>query len=103
MPIKHRDAKHSLRQKDFREDKDRGDVYFFFYFQGKKTNAFTYFSHGSDSQEITNSLIKRMKKELHLDDNQQVRELLECPLTVEMYIKILRNKNVIPQVSESSK
>jgi hypothetical protein len=94
MPIKYRNAKKSLRDKGFKDENRRDHDYFFFYYQGKKTNAFTYFSR-SPGSEIDVSLLPKMMRELHLDKSRQVHDLLSCPLDSEQYTEILKEKNVI--------
>ena len=94
MPIKPKKAKKVLADKGFREEKDRDHSYWFFYFEGRKTNCYTYFSHGSNN-EIDNSLLKRMKRELQLDYDNQVKNLLECPLTEQDLVEILSDKGYI--------
>ncbi len=92
MPIKTREAKTSLLQKGFQLD-NRDHIYFRFYYEGKVTRSHTYFSHGTN--EIDDSLLSVMKKQLQLDTNQQVRELFDCPLNENDIIEILRRKNLI--------
>ncbi len=96
MPIKHRVAKNSLLQKGFKDEKKRDHDYFFFYYEGKKTRAYTYFSHGSQSQDVDDSLLTTMMRQLQLDESQQVRDLFLCPLEHEQYVELLMQKNVIP-------
>ena len=94
MAIKYRDAKSSLLQKGFRDEK-RDHHYFFFYFEGRKTSAYTYFSYGSESQEVENNLLQTRARQLKLDKSQQVRDLFSCPLDYQEYVVILRQKNII--------
>jgi len=95
MPIKRRDAKGNLLQKGFKDEKNRDHDYFFFYHEGKKTSAYTYFSRGSQSKDVDDSLLKVMMRPLKLDKSQQVRDLFLCPLDGEQYAEILRGKNII--------
>ena len=95
MPIKKREAENSLRGKGFKDEGKRDHDYFFFYFNGKKTNAYTYFSHGSESEDVNENLFKVMKRQLQLDNSQQVRDLLSCPLEQKQYIEVLKQKNII--------
>ncbi len=94
MPIKCRVAERSLLQKGFKKDQ-RNHKFFIFYYRDKKTDVFTYLSHGSRSEDIDDSLLKLIKKELRLDDNQQTRDLLNCPLDGQRYAEILLQKGII--------
>jgi len=94
MPITKRNAKRALQDKGFKEDNSRDHDYWFFYHNGKKTNCYTYFSHGS-GRDIPRTIIKKMKRELQLDTDQQVRDLLNCPLSMDELVAILSSKGYI--------
>jgi hypothetical protein len=94
MPIRRRDARMALLQKGFREE-GRHHGFLFFYYQGKKTNAYTYLSHGPQSRDIDESLLKKMRRELQLDTSKQARDILECPLDGLQFAEILRKKGFI--------
>ncbi|HKZ41556.1 MAG TPA: hypothetical protein VJ044_11375 [Candidatus Hodarchaeales archaeon] len=70
--------------------------YFYHEFNGKRTGAYTYTSHGSSYKTYGDPLLKRMKKELRLDTLQEVRRLLECPMDGDQYNKTLKAKGLIP-------
>lgn len=92
MPIKTREAKNSLLKKGFQQ-RNSDHVYFDFYYEGKKTRSYTFFSHGTN--EIDDSLLSTMKKQLQFDTIKQVRELFDCPFLEKHIIEILRKKNLI--------
>lgn len=89
--FKARKVKQSLAKKGFIEDS--GDHYYFvLYENGKKTPVYTKTSH--NDQDIGNPLISLMSQQLHLTKSQFL-DLINCPLSKEEYIKILKNKNII--------
>lgn len=94
MRIRQRDAKSALRRKGFREE-ERDHTFFFLYWEGRKTSCYSYFSHGSESQELGVGLLKKMQKELHLDTLGQVRDLLRCPLGEEELTRLMRAKGLL--------
>lgn len=84
-------VKKSLVKKGFKEEE--GDHYYFaLYENGKKTPVYTKTSH--NNQDIGDSLIGLMSRQLYLSKNQFMN-LINCPLSKEEYIKILKSKNVI--------
>ncbi|MFQ5810078.1 MAG: hypothetical protein ACE5JM_10710 [Armatimonadota bacterium] len=86
-------AERSLRRKGFRLETRRHRVYHF-YHAGKKPPIFRLISHGQ--REIPEGLLGRMRLQLRLATNQQVRDLLECPIEHADYLRILRDRGVDP-------
>jgi hypothetical protein len=89
--IKTRDLEAALLRKGFRKD-DTHHKYYWFFVGKTKTTVKTLISHGL--KEYGNSLLSRVKKELHLDSPQQLVELVECSLSEQDYLKILRGKHL---------
>ena len=56
---------------------------------------YTYTSHGSKYKTYNIILLKRMKKELKLDNIRQVYDLCSCPISGDDYNQILRDKGLI--------
>lgn len=52
-------------------------------------------SRGSDYKTYPEALWKRMKTRLQLSSNEEVRNLLSCPMDSEEYSQILKNQNLI--------
>ncbi len=93
MQIDKRKIKSSLLKKGFVQQ--QGDhEYFYHEVNGKRTGPYTYLSHGSKPKTYGDTLLKRMKLQLRLDSMQQVKDLLECPMSVEDYKSILKTKNI---------
>lgn len=76
----------ALTKKGF-EDRNGDHKFFYYVYNGKKINIFTYLSNGSGN-EIGDSLISRMSKELKLE-KASFMELIECTLSGDAYKEIL--------------
>lgn len=82
----------SLKKKGFDEDVKRKHKFYYFIYEGKETIVSTSTSHGD--KEIGDPLIKDMYEQLFLD-KKQFFQFVECPLTKEKYIEILKEKGII--------
>jgi hypothetical protein len=59
---------------------------------GKYTGIFTKMSHSQKLKDISGDLLTLMRKQLALDSNRQVFDLITCPIGGQEYNQILRNK-----------
>lgn len=84
----------SLLKKGFTKDKRDHRVYVF-YHKGKKTSARTKISTGTGYKVYDDNLLGKMKRQLLLDTNQEVRDLVSCPMSQAEYTKILIGRNRI--------
>lgn len=82
----------ALLSKGFRQY-NADHVYFIFYYEGKRTSVRTKISHGKD--EYDDRLLNYMSIELHLE-KKEFEEFIECPLTQEQYIELLKKRGVLP-------
>ena len=89
MQIEKRDVETSLPKKGFHREETH-HIYFHHYYQNKYTGISTYVSHGANS--IGDSLIQQMKKQLRLNNPYQVIDLVNCPISGDEYIQILKSK-----------
>lgn len=94
MQIDRRIIESSLRKKGFIEEEGGGHKYFHHKVGDKRTGPYTFLSRGSKYKTYDVSLLKFMKKHLRLDSLDQVKRLLECPMTGEEYNSILKSKGV---------
>jgi hypothetical protein len=89
----------ALLQKGFREDNKKHHIYFHFYFNGKKTSIFTFFSHGDT--EVSGGRINQMGRQVKLIDKVKFLELVDCDMDADAYIKILlEQKDLTPEPPE---
>jgi len=68
-------------------------TYFWFYHNDQRTHIKTKISHGSN--EYSDSLLSAMQKQLKLNSKKELLELINCPMSQEDYIGLLKNKNEI--------
>jgi len=67
--------------------------FLFFHHDGKRTAVKTKVSH-SKKVEYGGNLLSAVRKQVLLDSNNQLCRLLDCPMSVEEYVKILIDKGV---------
>lgn len=90
-PRKSKDISAALLKKGFREGK--GDHHFyFFWIDNKRSSVRTKISH--DNKEYGSSLLMLMAKQLHVSADE-LGALLDCPLTREKYIALLRERGIV--------
>ena len=94
MQIERRIIEANLPKKGFVRE-DAGHRYFYHEYQGKRTGAYTYTSHGSKHNTYGDALLKMMKKQLRLDAIIQAIDLFKCPMTGDGYNQILKEKGFI--------
>lgn len=95
MRVDRKLAEKSLSAKGFVKDVSKDHVYFNCYFEGKDTGIATYVSHSAKFVDIGPDILKKMKKQLKLDEIQDVRDFLTCPLTKDKYFEILEKKGFL--------
>ncbi len=92
MPLNRRDIVKVLPKKGFTKELGH-HIYFHHRFGGKETGIFTKVSHSG--KEISDGLITPMRKQLKLDTNRQVRDLIECLMSGDDYTTFLKDKGII--------
>ena len=92
MKIDRRDIEQNLPAKGFEVVRDGHHIYFHHVYSGKRTSAYTYISHSSKYRDINarGGIIDSMKKQLRLRTAAEVRDLINCPMDEEKYVKILK-------------
>ena len=94
--IPRRDLERALSQKGFREEgAGRDHRFWWFYYQNKKTRIYTKISRGSGYKDYSDDLLIKVKLQLHLDTVQQLRDLVNCVMTEQDYIRHLKSKGII--------
>ena len=94
MKVARTDVKKNLPKKGFRKDKSKGHIYFYHEYRGKETGVSTYVSHSSSFKDISGDILKCMRKQLRLDTNREVVELVNCPMSKEDYNTRMRQKGI---------
>ncbi|MBM3300296.1 MAG: type II toxin-antitoxin system HicA family toxin [Deltaproteobacteria bacterium] len=95
MKVDGRQAEKSLQNKGFQRDASHDHVYFFHRFKGKETGIKNYVSHSAKYTDIGPDNLKSMMRQLRLQTLQQVRDLLECPMTEDDYNGFLRRLGLL--------
>lgn len=94
--IARRKLERALARKGFRkEEASRDHCFWWFYYQGKRTLIFTKISRGSGYKDYGDDLLNKVKLQLRLDTIQQLRDLVNCPITEQDYILHLKRKGII--------
>ena len=94
MNIPRRDIEDNLQRKGFVKDNSK-HRYFYHEYDGKRTGAYAYVSHGSKYKVYGDTLIKLLKRELKLNTNKQTIDLLKCPMSEGKYVEILKTNGII--------
>jgi len=92
LPFDARKVGHALTSKGFRKV-ENDHTFFHLYVDGKDAGVFTKISHGE--KEIGTPLAKRMQHQLKMQSQANFRDLVDCPLTYDKYVKLLRDAGVI--------
>ena len=71
--------------------------YYHHKFEGKFTGVNTKFSLGSKHKRIDNSLLAKIKRQLKLDTLDELRDLVDCPMSKEQYLEKLMEKGLVPR------
>lgn len=93
MPRTAKDVSSALERKGF-ERRESKDAYFHLWVDGKKTPIFTKMSQGE--REIHDGLLGAMARQVRLR-KAQFDDLIECPLSKEDYVGILREEGHISE------
>lgn len=96
MTLKTKEARTHLLAKGFREEKGGDHCYLHFYYEGKKTIAYTKYSHGALNDDVNASLVNLMKRQLGLGTSAQARKLIDCTMDEVSYIKELQSTGKLP-------
>lgn len=80
---------------DVIEKKGKSDHYRYqLWYNGKKILS-THCSFGSGGNDIGDDLLGKIKRQLKLNNVQQIYDLKRCPMSSEDYFHLLKEKNVI--------
>jgi len=88
---KAREIKDSLIKKGFISEQ-RDHTYLFLRVEGRKSRIHTKISHGI--KEYGDNLLSIMSRQLYLS-TKQLNDLLDCPLSYEEYLSILKEKKIL--------
>lgn len=87
-------VRQNLLKKGFVEIQGANHILYEFERNGTVTEIRTFMSR--NNQDINDYLIIKMKNQLYLD-KKDFLDLIDCPLSEEDYIKILKDKNLLKE------
>ena len=94
MALNKKKAHKNLKKKGFTDSENRsGDHLYMDFIHEGKFALYTKISHGS-TKDIGKPLIAQMATQCKLSANE-FKDLVNCPLSKERYVKILKEKNVL--------
>jgi len=83
----------ALTKKGFRLDESRDHRYLVLYIEGRDTGIRTKVSHGS--RDYGDDLLSKVQKELRLPTKRDLLGLIDCPLSGDAYVGLLRERGVV--------
>lgn len=96
MKVSRRDLESNLPKKGFRRESSGHHIFFHHEWNGRETGAYTKVSHTKKMKEISRGLLTAVRRQLKLESNKQVCELIECPMSGQEYVSILVAQGAIP-------
>jgi len=96
MKVERKNICKNLPKKGF-EVEEAHHIYFHYHYDGKDTGVYTYISHSTKHKDYSGRLMTEIRKQLRLDSNQDVVDLVNCPMDEETYQRILREKGFLPE------
>ncbi len=91
-PRKTNDIISVLKQKGFRQISTH-HKYLHLYIEETATEIYTFIGHGID--EYGNDLLAKMKRQLGFKSHQQFNDFLNCPMSYNDYVKMLKESGKI--------
>ena len=95
MPRKRAKLERALKKKGFRQTEKSGHRYFDFYFEGKRTSVSTSVSRGTSYRELSDDLLSKMWKQLHLNSKWELENLVDCPMSQDDLVAVLHQKEAL--------
>lgn len=83
--LKGRKAHQSLLKKGFQDERNRDHIFYYFYYNGKKSHLFTKMSHNPG--DLDDYLLSRMAEQLKISKTEFI-EFINCNLREEGLISI---------------
>lgn len=94
-PRKPLDIEKTLLRKGFIKDGNSHHNCYYLIIDGKKSDLYTYLSHGKSSEDYGNNLMNKVKKQLRFTDTKKAELFLDCPMSEVQYIQMLKDEDAI--------
>jgi hypothetical protein len=65
--------------------------FYYFIHDGKRSDVYTFLSHGAKSTEYGSNLMNKIKQQLKFQDSKIAEKFLDCPFKKEQYVDMLKN------------
>lgn len=101
-PVKAGELQAALDKKGFVLDRMTTDKIYFLHHEGKKTAVYTKVSHGR-GEELRFPILKMIQRQLCFDTQGQLQQFIDCPLSYNDYINLLKSKGVIGAAAAGQK
>ncbi|MDQ3683669.1 MAG: hypothetical protein M3352_11470 [Bacteroidota bacterium] len=88
-----KDIEKALLAKGFEKDSPKQKShhsYFYFIYNGKRSDIYTYLSHGAKSNDYGPRLMNKIKQQLKFIDSKIAERFLDCPFKEQQYIDMLK-------------
>lgn len=95
MRIERKNLNKNLPKKGFVKETGTHHIYFHHQIDGIATGISTYLSHSKKTRDYSGNLLTSVRKQLELDSNQEVADLVNCPMSEADYLEILSTKGFI--------
>ena len=99
MKVERKKINKNLPKKGFVKEADNHHIYFHHHYNGLATGAYTYISHSKKICDYSGKILTNVRKQLELDSNLDVLNLVNCPMKEDEYNEILRQKGLVPDDS----
>ena len=93
MSVKTRKIGSALRKKGFLKEEGTGHTFYYFVIDEKKANIHTKLSRSIS--EYNKKLLSSMCKQLKFNNIGELEDFIECPLSRDDYIDILKKENIL--------
>jgi hypothetical protein len=90
-----KDIEKALLAKGFEKHSSKHHNYYYFIYNGKRSNISTYLSHGGKSSDYGTNLMSKIKQQLKFNDSKTAERFLDCPFKEEQYIDLLKETGEI--------
>ncbi len=94
-PRKPLDIEKALLKKGFVKESNSHHNYYYLTIDGKKSDLYTYLSHGKNAKDYGVNLMNKVKKQLRFEDSNMAENFLDCPMSEEQYLDMLKKLDVI--------
>ena len=88
MTLKRRKIRKALQRKGFVEERKTKHIAYRFYYRNARTDIATLVSRGSDSIDLSSSLLSQMAEQCGVS-NENFRGLIDCSLSEAEYIQLV--------------